>query len=144
MGKKGFFGDQKGDLTIKKPSFPENTQVYCNEGTISNLKTGNYKIYLDSAVLTQIIPANNSPPDLDNYFLNDNEVILNIPLYNTENGHFRDVKKWLVFVMIYGDPNEVSFSYGSNGEKSKNFTQVLNIHFRIYFKALPSKNMQEC
>ena len=75
MGKKGFFGDQKGDLTIKKPSFPENTQVYCNEGTISNLKTGNYKIYLDSAVLTQIIPANNSPPDLDNYFLNDNEVI---------------------------------------------------------------------
>ena len=27
-----FFGDQKGDFTIIKPNFPENTLVYCNQG----------------------------------------------------------------------------------------------------------------
>ena len=35
---KGFFGDQKGDFTIKKPNFPENALVYCNQGTTSTLK----------------------------------------------------------------------------------------------------------
>ena len=29
--KNDFFGDQKGDFTIKKPNFPENTLVYCNQ-----------------------------------------------------------------------------------------------------------------
>ena len=31
--KNGFFGDQKSDFTITKPNFPENTLVYCNQGT---------------------------------------------------------------------------------------------------------------
>ena len=35
---KGFSGDRKGGFTIKKPNFPENTLVYCNQGTISTLK----------------------------------------------------------------------------------------------------------
>ena len=35
---KGFSGDRKGDFTIKKKKFPENTLVYCNQGTISTLK----------------------------------------------------------------------------------------------------------
>ena len=33
--KKGFCGDRKSDFTITKVSFPENTLVYCNQGTIS-------------------------------------------------------------------------------------------------------------
>ena len=57
------------------------------------MKAGDYAIYLDYVILGQIIPANNSPPDLDNYVLKENEVILNIPLYNTKIGHFRGVKK---------------------------------------------------
>ena len=30
----GFFGNERGDFTIKKPNFPENTLVYCNQGII--------------------------------------------------------------------------------------------------------------
>ena len=106
-------------LQLKKKKILENTLVYCNQGTISTLKAGDYAICLDYVVLGQIIPANNSPRDLDNYVLKENEVILNIPLYNTKTGHVRGVKKWLAFIMIWGDPGEVFFSYGYDEERSE-------------------------
>ena len=141
---KGFFGDQKGDSIIKKPNFPENILAYCNEGTISTLKTGDYAIYLDYAIPGQIIPANNSPPDLDNYVLKENEVILNIRLYNTKTGHFRGVKKWLAFIMIQGDPDEV-FSHMDMMKKDQKFCiQALNVQFLTFFKELLLKNMLKC
>ena len=91
---KGFFGGQKGDFTIKKIDFLENTLVYCNQGTILTLKAGDYAIYLDYVILGLYNSRlYNSPPDLDNYVLKENEVMLNIPLYNTKTGHFRSVKK---------------------------------------------------
>ena len=64
----GFFGNQRGDFTIKKPNFPENKLVYCNQGIISTLKEGDYAIYLDYVVLEQLILASNCP-NLDNYRL---------------------------------------------------------------------------
>ena len=79
-----FFGDEKGDLTINKVNFPQNTLVYSNHGTISTLKVGDNVIYLDYIVLGQLILANNCP-DLGNYCLKENEVTLYVPLYNTEN-----------------------------------------------------------
>ena len=117
--KKFFEGDQKGDFTITKPNFLENTLVYCNQSTISTLKARDYAIYLDYIILGQIIPAFNSPADLDNYILKENKVILHVSLYNTETGHFRRVKKWLVFVMIRGDSHEDFYSYGYDEEKSR-------------------------
>ena len=75
LEKNGFFGDQKFDFTITKPNFPKNTLVYCNQGTVSTLKAGDYAIYLDYVILGQIILASNCP-DLDNYTLKDNEVII--------------------------------------------------------------------
>ena len=141
---KGFFGDQKGDSIIKKPNFLENTLAYCNEGTISTLKTGDYAIYLDYAIPGQIIPANNSPPDLDNYVLKENEVILNIRLYNTKTGHFRGVKKWLAFIMIQGDPDEVFSHMDMMKEDQKFCIQALNVQFLTFFKELLLKNMLKC
>ena len=45
FGKKPcFFGDRKADFTIKKTDFPENTLVYCSQGTISTLKARDYAI----------------------------------------------------------------------------------------------------
>ena len=70
-------------------------------------------------ILGQIIPVSNSLPDLDNSALKENEVILYVPLYNIETVHFRDVKKWLGFIMIRGDPYEVFFSYGYVEARSK-------------------------
>ena len=79
-------------FTINKANFPENILVYCNQGTISTLKAGHYAIYIDYVITGQLILANNCP-DLDNYRLKENEVILYVSLYNTENGYFRGVKK---------------------------------------------------
>ena len=119
FGKNSFFGDQKINFTIKKPNFPENALVYCNQGTISTLKDGDYAIYLYYVILSQIILANNCSPDLANYVLKDNEVIIYIPLYNNETGHFRGIRKWLGFIMVWGDPDEVSYSYRFDEERSK-------------------------
>ena len=93
MEKTGFFENQKGDFTIKKPYFPENILIYCNQGTISTLKSRDYAIYLHYVILGQIIPVSNSLLDLDNYILKENEGILYVPLHNAETVHFRDVKK---------------------------------------------------
>ena len=114
----GFFGDQKGNFTIKKANFPEKTLVYCNQGTVSTFKVGDYAIYLDYVILGQLILANNCP-DLDNYKLKENEVMIYAPLYNTENGYFRGVKKWLAYKMVRGDLDETFFSYGHDEERSK-------------------------
>ena len=46
----GFFGDLKRDFTIKKANLPENTLVYCNQGTISTLKVGDYAICFDYVI----------------------------------------------------------------------------------------------
>ena len=99
MEKNSFFGDEKGDFTIKKANFPENTLIYCNQGSISTLRAGDYAIYIDYVILDQLILAN-SYPDLDKYRLKENELILYVPLYHTENGYFRGVKKWLAYIMV--------------------------------------------
>ena len=85
--------------------------VYCNQGTISTLKTEDHAIYLAYVILGQIIPANNSPPDLDNYVLEENEVRLHVPLYNTESG--------LAFIMAQETQMRFFFSYGYDEERSK-------------------------
>ena len=65
--------------------------VYCNQETISTLKTEDYAIYLDYVILEQLI-LGNICPDLDNYKLKENEVMLCVPLYNTENGYLEVLK----------------------------------------------------
>ena len=80
----------------------------CNQGTVSTLKAGDYAIYLDYVILGQIIFASNWP-DLNNYVLKDNEVIIYIPLYSTETDHFRGIRKWLGFIMVREDRDEVFF-----------------------------------
>ena len=93
--------------------------VYCNQGTTWTLKAGDYATCLDHLILGQIIFASNYPPGLDNYVLKDYKVIIYVPLYNTETGHFRGIKKWLGFIMVRGDSDEIFYSYGYNEERSK-------------------------
>ena len=45
--------------------------------------------------------------------------MLHVPLYNTENGYFRGVKKWFVYIMVRGDSDETFFSYGYDEERQK-------------------------
>ena len=90
----GFFKEQRTDLTIKKPNFPENTLVYVNQGSISPIK-GEQAIYLEFVILGQILPFANPDPkiNLGNHDFKDNEVLLFVPSYNTETGLYQGLKK---------------------------------------------------
>ena len=89
----GFFGNQRSDLTLSKENFPENTLIYLNQGVITDLKAGDCTIYLDYVVITQILPASTCPPDIGSgYEFKENQVLMLVPLYNTENGHFRGLR----------------------------------------------------
>ena len=89
----GFFGDQRSDLTLSKENFPVNTLIYPNQGVIANLKAEDRAIYLDYVVIAQILPASTCPPDIGGgYEFKENQVLMLVPLYNTENGHFRGLR----------------------------------------------------
>ena len=77
----GFFKDQRVDLTIPKANFPENTLVYVNQGSISQMKNGEV-IYLEYVALGQIMPVANPDPaiDFDTYEFKENECLLYVPL----------------------------------------------------------------
>ena len=80
----GFFKDQRTDLPIVKPNFPENSIVYVNNGSITPVKGGHAR-YLEFVILAQTLRMANPPPgiDLDKHNYKDNEVLIFTPLYNT-------------------------------------------------------------
>ena len=47
----GYFGGQKGEFTLNKLNFPENTLIYTNQGSILTLKCGEHAIYFDYVIL---------------------------------------------------------------------------------------------
>ena len=96
----GFFGDQKTNLTIIKANFPENTLVYVNNGSIFAVKGGQTAVYLGYVILVQILPVMNFPDNLDNYQHKDNEVLLYVLLYNTQNSLYRGIKKSLAYIVL--------------------------------------------
>ena len=102
-----FFKEQRTDLTIKEPNFPENGLVYVNQGSISHIK-GEQAIYLEFVILGQILPFANPDPkiNLDNHDFKDNEVLLFVPSYNTETGLYQGLKKKLGYITLTGDVNE--------------------------------------
>ena len=51
----GFFCDQKGELTLNKVNFSENTLIYTNQGSILTLKGREHAIYLGYVILGQLI-----------------------------------------------------------------------------------------
>ena len=124
-----FFGDQKGDSTINKVKFPENTLIYTNQGFVSTLKGGDYTIYLDYVILGQLICTKNLPEDFDNYECKPNEIKLCVPLYNTETGEFKGLQNWLAYIIVRGNEDEVFLSYGYDEDKSgilySSFKQIL-------------------
>lgn len=117
----GFFGDHRTDLAIMKANFPENTLIFVNNGSISAVKGGQTAIYLDYFILAQILSLINSPEvNLDNQNIQYDEVLLHVPLYNTENGLNRGLKKSLASIVLRGDEMETFYSYGFDKRKIKN------------------------
>ena len=99
----GFFNEQRSDLTITKPNFPENTLVYVNQGSISTVK-GGHAIYLEFEIIGQLMPLANPDPkiDLKKREFKDHEALLFIPLYNTVKGMYNDLTKKLAHITVRG------------------------------------------
>ena len=118
--KSGFFKDQRIDLTIPKPNFPENTLCYINQETVSQVKDGE-AIYLEYVILGQIMPLANPDPsiDLDKYEFKDNECLIYVPFYNTETGLYKGLAKRLGYISLRGDKKEAFYSYSYDKERSK-------------------------
>ena len=98
MEEKWFFGDQRADLAMKKANFPENTLVYINNDSVTPVK-GRHAIYLEYMILAQILPVANPSPEVDpdNHKYLDNEVLIFTPLYNSNNGLYKGLKKdWAI------------------------------------------------
>ena len=116
----GFFKDQRTDLTIDKPNFPENTLVYINNVSILPVK-GGHAMYLEFVILAQILPMANPPPgiDLDKHDYKVNEVSIFTSLYNTQNGLYRGFTKKLGYITLRGDADESFYSYGFDKQNSK-------------------------
>ena len=131
----GFFKDQRTDLTIGKPNFPENALVYINNGSITSVKDG-YATYLEFVIIGQILPMANPPPniDFDKYDYKENEVLIFTPLYKTENGLYRGLSRKLGYVTLRGNQNESFYSYGFDKQNTKVLycQTTTNQHFSLY------------
>ena len=81
---RGFFGDQKSELTIQRANFPENTLCCINRGSVSLVKGGEKAIYLEFVLLGLIKPAANIDPsiNLDTHAFKENELLMYTPVYN--------------------------------------------------------------
>ena len=113
MEGKWVFSRNRTNLTIAKPNFPQNTLVYVNNSSIMPRK-GGHAMYLEFAILAQILlMANPSPSiDLDKRNCKDNEVLIFMSLYNTQNGSC--IGYILSYITLRGNANENFHSYGSD------------------------------
>ena len=83
--------------------------------TISTIKS-DLAIYF---ILGQVIPALNSPKDIDSYQCKQNETKIIVPLYDVSTGKFLGLDLQLGYIVLRGDPDELFFSYGFNAETLK-------------------------
>ena len=69
--------------------------VYVNQSTVSLVKVGDKVTYLDFVVVGQIMPAANVDPkiDFDNYEYKAKEVMLYVPVYNTQQVYMVGFRK---------------------------------------------------
>ena len=111
-------GTREGILLLKKLISLKTHWCIVTRETAWTLKAGDYAIYLDYVISGQLILANNCS-DLDNYKLKENKVMLYVLLHNTENRYFRGVKKWLAYIMVRGDSDEIFFLYCHEKERSQ-------------------------
>ena len=137
----GFFKDQRVELTISKANFPENILVYINQGSLSVVKGGEKGIYLDFAILGQIMPIANPDPkfDIDNYLCKDNEVIIYCPVYNKSTAVYGGLTKKFGYITLRGDSGEGFFSYGYNKEKSSLFFSLMKTELPNIFSCTAFK-----
>ena len=92
---------------------------------------------LEFVKLAQILPMENSPPDidLDKHKYKDNEVLIFTPLYNTQNGLYRSLTKKIGDTTLRGIANERFYSYDFDKQ---------NLKFLFCTNKQPLPNIFQC
>ena len=92
---------------------------------------------LEFVKLAQILPMENSPPDidLDKHKYKDNEVLIFTPLYNTQNGLYRSLTKKIGDTTLRGIANESFYSYDFDKQ---------NLKFLFCTNKQPLPNIFQC
>ena len=67
--------------------------MYINQASISPLKNNEEVTYVVDVSLAQLLPLVNSPPDIENYVCQKNEVKLLCSMYDTETRVLLNWKK---------------------------------------------------
>ena len=70
-----------------------------NQGTISTMKS-DLAIYTNCFILVQVIPALNSPKDIDYYQCKQNETKIIVPLYDVSTGKFLSLHLQLGYIVL--------------------------------------------
>ena len=104
---------------------------------LSSLKSDEEAIYTVNVALAQLLPLINSPPDIEKYECQENEVKLLCPVYNADTGRFLGLEKRLAVISIRGDNDENFLSYGYDKDKSK-------VLFSTYKMMLPKIFQSTC
>ena len=110
---------------MENVNFPENTLLYINQCYLTVLK--NKKIYYcDYYIIGQIVEASNPPQNIDSSELQDREVKMFKPKYNSETEEFLGLCETVGLMVVRGDSEEIFLNYGFDKEKLK----VLYSHYR--------------
>ena len=74
--------------------------MYVNHGSVSLVKGGSPKIYLEFAVLGQLMPVANPDPsiNLETHVFQENEAFLYVPVYNKATGKNGGLTKTLAHI----------------------------------------------
>ena len=107
-----FFDEQRGELTISKANFLENTFVYVNQASVSIVKGGEQVIYTELVVLAQLMSVANPDPaiNLDTDKFKENEALLYMLVYNKATVLYSGLTKDLARITLRGDVNECFYS----------------------------------
>ena len=120
-----FFEARRSDYNMEKVNFPENTLLYVNQSYLTVQKNKTI-YYCDYYIIGQIVGASNPPQNIDSYELQDREVKMVRPKYNSETGEFLGLYETVGLLVVRGDAEEIFLNYGFDKEKSK----VLYSHYR--------------
>ena len=84
------------------------------------------------------------PEDFDDYQCKENEVKLCVPHCNIETEEFKGLQKWLAYIMVQGDEDEMFLSYGFDEDKFNVLYSSYKLILPNIFQGTSFKNVTQC
>ena len=103
---------------------------------------GKLPIYLDYVILGQLIPAMNTPENIEEYECKPKEVKLITTPYNVDSRKFLGLDKRLAFIMVELTKLKYFFLTALIKPNRKSFILLLKRYCRIYSEVPVSKNIK--